>query len=134
VRIGPIEYDLTRDDAGPGSLLDDFCQAMTMVIDERASGSTVHLHIGAELELRLDENPTTGFRWSLDASGAPAVAVSGDRYDALAPGVAGAGGVHVWQFAARHAGAGRVELSYRRRFGGTVGRTFVLNVEVEPAA
>jgi inhibitor of cysteine peptidase len=101
-----------------------------MVVDERGNGSTVQLRVGDDLELRLDENPTTGFRWNLDTSGSPALASRGDRYDAPAAGVAGAGGVHVWQFTAQHAGTGRMELSHRRRFGGAAGRTFVLNIEV----
>jgi predicted secreted protein len=37
-----------------------------MIVDERANGFTVQLRVGDDLELRLDENPTTAFRLNLD--------------------------------------------------------------------
>ena len=43
--------------------------AADLVLDLTASGQTVALAAGQTLELRLAENPTTGYRWSVHASG-----------------------------------------------------------------
>ena len=43
-----------------------------MTLDEHADGRTVDLRVGQELEIRLTENPTTGFRWQIESSGGPA--------------------------------------------------------------
>jgi inhibitor of cysteine peptidase len=103
-----------------------------VVLDERANGSRVELRPGAAVVLRLDENPTTGYRWQVDSSGAPVLALQGDQYEAPPRSKAGAPGQHVWSFRAVAAGSGLVQLSYRRRFGG-VARTFMLTADVRAA-
>jgi inhibitor of cysteine peptidase len=100
-----------------------------MVIDERANGRRVALGRGATMALRLDENPTTGYRWQVDSAGAPALAPAGDQYEPPPRPRPGAVGHHVWTFRAARAGSGVLQLSYRRRFGG-VGRTFTVTVDV----
>lgn len=98
-------------------------------LDEQANGRRVAVRRGGELVLRLEENPTAGFRWQLDTPGAPTLSLRRDTYEPPARGHAGAPGHHLWIFRANEAGAGRIELSYRRRFGG-VARTFAVLVEV----
>ncbi len=36
-----------------------------IVVDQSASGQTLDLPVGQVIELRLAENPTTGFRWTV---------------------------------------------------------------------
>jgi len=98
-------------------------------LDERANGQRVALPMGADVELRLEENPTTGYRWQVDSPGAPALALGGERYEAPPRGKAGAPGHHVWSFRAVAPRSGIIRLSYRRHFGG-VASTFAVEVSV----
>ncbi len=50
-----------------------------MLLTKRDDGRTVNVGAGAEIIVRLDENPTTGLRWSIDhSSGVELVA---DRFE-----------------------------------------------------
>jgi inhibitor of cysteine peptidase len=79
-----------------------------MEIDDRSNGASLRLRLGDTLHLRLNETPTTGFRWRLDRDGAPALTSSDDSFT---PGAAlGAAGVHMWSFLAAERGRARIEL------------------------
>ena len=84
-------------------------------IDESFLNQTVQLPVGQVMELRLKENPTSGFRWSIAAEGEPSCKVMGDIFE---PGESrpGAGGEHVWQIKAVRVGACEMQLLYRRPF------------------
>jgi inhibitor of cysteine peptidase len=101
-----------------------------LVLDERANGARVNLVMGAEAALQLPENPTTGYRWQVEADGAPALALTGDRYEPPARARPGATGRHVWRFRAVARRTGVIRLAYRRRFGG-VARTFSVSIDVK---
>jgi hypothetical protein len=51
-----------------------------IVVDQTQAGQTIDLPIGQVIELRLAENPTTGYRWVFVLDGAPACLVISDRY------------------------------------------------------
>jgi len=100
-------------------------------IDESADGRTIDLPVGEVIELRLPENPTTGYRWQVDADGQPVLALLDDQFDP--PGGAhGRAGSHGWRFQARQVGEGRIALASRRRWesGGQSGRTVAVSVRV----
>ena len=102
-----------------------------MSLDESANGQQVALTMGAQMVVDLAENPTAGYRWQVESSGAPALSIDGDRYEAPAPGRAGAPGRHSWSFRAIAPGHGTIRLAYRRSFGGAAS-TFSVQVEVAP--
>src|SRR5574337_665542 len=64
-------------------------------------GRHIDLRLGQEIEVRLEANPTTGFRWQM-VHAAPAVldSLSGETYAPAptAPGVVGGGGTVAWRF------------------------------------
>jgi inhibitor of cysteine peptidase len=98
-------------------------------LDERANGTRVDVQRGHPVGLRLTENPTSGYRWRLDADGAPALTVVHDRYEPPPRGTAGAPGHHAWRFFAAAVGSAEVRLSYSRA-GGAAARTLAFTVEV----
>ena len=100
-------------------------------IDESFLNQTVRLPIGQVIELRLKENPTTGFRWSIAADGRPSCAVIKDSFEQQ-QGPPGAGGNHAWRIEAVRAGSCHLELVYHRPFEPDVppAQTFALNVQV----
>ena len=102
-----------------------------MLIDESFSDQVVRLPVGQVIELRLQENPSTGFRWSFAADGRPSCTVVADSFERGA-GPPGAGGDHKWQLKAVRAGACHLKLFYRRPFepDAPPARTFTLDVQV----
>jgi inhibitor of cysteine peptidase len=102
-----------------------------LYIDESFLQQTIHLPVGQMMELRLNENPTTGFRWSFAADGRPFCTVVSDSYTPR-EGPPGAGGHHAWQIKATRSGNCHLELLYRRPYDpdAASARTFTLDVLV----
>ena len=101
-----------------------------LLIDETFFAQSVELPIGQVLELRLKENPTTGFRWIFAEDGEPCCALVSDAFErGTAPGAAGE---HRWQMRAVHLGTCELRLFYRRPFDADASpaRSFVLHVKV----
>jgi inhibitor of cysteine peptidase len=100
---------------------------------ESSNGQEIQLQPGQEFEVRLGENPTTGFRWKLVADAAPACKALEDVYESPASGVHGQEGLHFWRFAAMQAGYGTIELVYRRSWESEehAARRFTLEVRVK---
>ena len=84
-------------------------------LDESYNGREIELSAGEECELRLHENPTTGFRWRLASDGAPACKLQSDLFETT-NGTPGRGGPHSWRFQAVQEGIGNIDLVYRRSF------------------
>jgi inhibitor of cysteine peptidase len=100
-------------------------------VDESADGRQIDLPVSEVLEVRLAENPTTGFRWHLVADGSPPCTVLGDSYEASSRRP-GAGGQHVWRFRATRPGEAAIELRYARAWQGEApaGRRYALRLRV----
>ena len=100
-----------------------------LYIDEGFLHQTIHLPVGQVIELRLNENPTTGFRWSFTQDGSPSCAVVSDSFTPP-EGPPGAGGRHTWQIKAIRAGDCHVELRYRRPYEPNASPAQTFNVDV----
>jgi len=100
-------------------------------VDGSFLNQTICLPVGQMIELRLKENPTTGFKWSFVSDGGPSCAVIGDRFEQQ-NGPPGAGGEHAWQFKAVRAGKCHLELRYRRPYDPDVppAQVFTLDIQV----
>ena len=91
----------------------EVAKIQALQLDEGANSRTVQLRAGQQLEIRLAENRTTGFQWTLVSDGTPACKPVSNSYEAP-KGPPGAGGTARWLFQAATAGAGTIELAYRR--------------------
>lgn len=80
-------------------------------LDEAANGQTVTLALGQGLRLRLAENPTTGYRWSVSGSGG--LSLEGSVFTPVGAAVGG-GGMREFLWLARSAGSHRLSLAQRR--------------------
>ena len=101
--------------------------AATLVLGPAANGTTVSLHRGDTLVVRLAGNPSTGYRWSTVRVPASLQLVAA-QYVAPKPQRPGAGGTYVFRFRAG-TGAGRLALAYARPWEHTKPlRSFVLTV------
>jgi len=101
-----------------------------IVVEQGQSGQTVDLPVGQVMELRLAENPTTGYRWRFVADGTPTCVIVSDRFEGPA-GPPGAGGEHTWQIKAARPGDCDIALRYARSFESkSAAKSFALRVRV----
>lgn len=98
--------------------------------DQDSDGHEISLTSGDEFEIRLPENPTTGFRWQVTNDGAPACKILDDEFRAPDAARPGQPGLHVWRMRIVAAGGGAIELinSRARSAGAASGRTYTLRV------
>lgn len=102
-----------------------------LVVTADAANQTIRLPIGQVMEIRLESNPTTGFRWQLAAPGGHCVAMVGDGFEPKST-VPGQGGEHCWRFEARQPGDCDITLVYRRPWetGAPPARSCTVHVQV----
>ena len=101
--------------------------AATLVLGPAANGTTVSLHRGEALVVRLAGNPTTGYRWS-SVRVPPSLRFASSQYVAAKPQRPGRGGTYVFRFRAVR-GSGKLTLAYARPWERTKPlRSFVLTV------
>lgn len=80
-------------------------------------GETIRVQQGAEFQIRLESNATTGYQWVLADSLRGPVRLVGSEYVAPAqqnPPAAGAGGHERWTFRAASPGEAVISLVYAR--------------------
>jgi inhibitor of cysteine peptidase len=82
--------------------------------DQTNNGETHNIPLDAEIQLRLPENPTTGFTWNLSVT--PGLSILNDTYipDDTSGKLVGSGGTHVWTLKALQPGEQVVSGVYRR--------------------
>ena len=100
-------------------------------INKTQNGAEVEVILGEPFEVRLPENPTTGFRWKIRADGAPTVQLEDDFFQP--PGAAvGAGGGRRWRFRTAQAGSAILEMDYGRSWEQRPAETFRVTIVVKP--
>lgn len=99
-------------------------------LDNTANGGKVELRVGESFELRLSENPTTGYCWQLRLPVGPFLEVEDDSF-AGPHGTFGAGGLHIWRFRAAEKGVARLEIENRRSWEPEPVETFEVAIEVK---
>jgi inhibitor of cysteine peptidase len=98
---------------------------------EQDDGASVSLLPGDAFQVRLSENPTTGYRWRLLDWDHSMVDVTLDQFQPPGTSSHGAGGEHLWEFAARGPGQSLLQWVYRRRWeAASSARSFSLRVLV----
>lgn len=70
--------------------------ASTLTFTEQDSGTAVHVNPGDTIILTLVENPSTGFRWFMDAS--RGLILKSDEYEPAGSGLIGAAGIRTWTY------------------------------------
>ncbi|HYD81338.1 MAG TPA: protease inhibitor I42 family protein [Paucimonas sp.] len=99
------------------------------MLDEQQSGRSVELAQGESLVVRLKENPTTGYRWTVES--ADGLTLEGDGGGAA--GAPGTAGLHEFRFRALQAGRHELRMKHWREWEGdksAIGR-FVVQVTVK---
>jgi inhibitor of cysteine peptidase len=84
---------------------------------ESDSGKTVGADVGDTLELSLDENPTTGYRWAVESLDTRVIAAQEGKYSSSSGGVGG-GGSMKWSLKAIASGKTEFRLKLWRQWEG----------------
>jgi inhibitor of cysteine peptidase len=92
--------------------------AKVKVYTAAASGTTVSAAVGERITIKLDENPSTGYRWDLKLSPGLKLVTSTFLGSSLSPSpspaIVGAGGVHSWLIVVEKPGASTITGAYFR--------------------
>jgi inhibitor of cysteine peptidase len=89
-----------------------------VTLTEADNGKSIAVPLGEKVILRLNETPSTGFRWAVDTGDNEIIELHGSDY-IQAPGSAvGGGGQHVFVFEAKRSGSVRLLLKLRREWEG----------------
>jgi len=99
------------------------------------SGQRVRLYAGDILTVKLESNPTTGYRWELvEPADEKVLKLLDQRYEQspVEKGLVGAGGVETWRFRAVGRGSASLKLEYIRPWEKSVvpAKAFSLQVVV----
>jgi inhibitor of cysteine peptidase len=81
---------------------------------EKDNGASVQVRRGAKITIELNENPTTGYRWTISSIDEVFLEPEGNEF--LSPGQAtpGAGGLRRFSFRAKGAGSTALTLISKR--------------------
>ena len=106
---------------------------MTRIVTETDNGTVAELHVGGEVALRLPENASTGYRWTVEAADADRVDVRRGE-SLLMSGAVGSGGEMQWIIRAKAAGTAQVRLKLWRHWEGdrSVRGRFELTLRILP--
>jgi inhibitor of cysteine peptidase len=106
-----------------------------LLITDAFADRTVEIQTEQTVELRLAENPTTGYRWQLDLGPDPNCKLLSDQYTA-AGAAPGGGGEHTWIIQATAPGVCALRLRYQRTWerAAPAAKTFAVSLHVSDAA
>jgi len=86
-----------------------------VTLSDQDSGRSVDIAKGGTLSVRLQENPTTGYRWAIESSGG--LQLAGDEFQP-GGGAVGAAGSRVFHFRASTSGTNNLRLRLWRDWEG----------------
>lgn len=104
---------------------------MSGAILTESEAGPARVRVGGAVTVRLDEAPTTGFRWSVQ-TGDPLLHLESDRFEPPPWPLLGGSGVHSWMFRAIAPGAARIVFALTGRGTATPERTKEFQVEIDP--
>jgi inhibitor of cysteine peptidase len=102
----------------------------TVVLTEVDNGGSVALSVGDLLQIRLFENPTTGYRWEIEAVNQSILAERGVTSEGAVNPAPGAGRYISFLFGAEQAGATQLHLRCWQRWEGNVDQRFSTTILV----
>jgi inhibitor of cysteine peptidase len=87
-----------------------------IVIVQSDRGTEFEAHPGDLIVIRLPENPTTGYRWELDAADDRVIALQDSDYSAASSAGIGGGGTRTFGLEVHRPGTVHVQLRLRREW------------------
>ncbi len=96
-------------------------------------GKTMTVHVGDEIDIALDSNPTTGFDWTIDKSNDSLLTLKQMEYQASSNAI-GSGGTDTFKFMAKSAGTVKHQFKYWRSFEGdrSIIHRYAVTIQIQP--
>ena len=91
-------------------------------------GQTLQVSPGDSIELQLEENPTTGYSWTVEEMG-PGFHVQQNDYELFSGAGIGGGGRRKMIITVAQPGDGQIRLKNQQPWSGDVYQTFALDVK-----
>jgi inhibitor of cysteine peptidase len=91
-------------------------QAIVVTLMRADDDTTIDVHAGDTIVVRLPENPTTGFTWAIDKVRDNVIRLRSSEYSPASGAGVGGGGVRSLVFEAISAGTVRLQLKHRREW------------------
>lgn len=108
-----------------------------MASEEKVYGkddTNIEVEAGESFVIQLEENPSTGYQWTVTINDESVVKPSSDEYvpETTDEDIVGAGGIHSYTFEALKAGVAQISFVYERSFEeNSAEETIVYNVTVK---
>ena len=104
-----------------------------LTLTEQDSGKSTKVPVGTRVNIRLQENPTTGYRWSLRDFKSEFLALESDEYESATGSGIGGGGIRHFLFVAKAAGTTMITLKNMRAWESEeqAAKTFSVVITVE---
>jgi inhibitor of cysteine peptidase len=102
-----------------------------VTITQADNGKTIELKTGDSLVVRLDENPTTGYRWAVEQGIDDIFNPPGSQFDKNPDAKTGAGGTRVFTFQALKPGKTSLKIKHWRAWQGDNSITHRFGVEIQ---
>lgn len=105
-------------------------ESMLLTIED--SGRDIVAHPGDRIEVRLNENPTTGYRWAQESLNEAIIKSIGSDYEMPEDPLVGQGGIRSFQYQAAGVGETVIALKYWQEWEGesSVTERFTISVTV----
>jgi inhibitor of cysteine peptidase len=106
-----------------------------MLIVQEDHGKTLEVSQGDTFSVRLAENPSTGYRWGVDASNEQIVKLQGADFSIAPETSMGGGGARFFTFKTQSPGTVRIQLKLAREWepeDAAIGR-FEVTIRVQPS-
>jgi inhibitor of cysteine peptidase len=105
-----------------------------LTLTQADNGKSVEARQGDPIVIRLDENPTTGYRWAVDKSNDGVIALQHMDYAQASGTGVGGGGQRTFTFKAIGSGTAAIQLKLWRDWEGDKSITDRFNVTVQVRA
>lgn len=102
-----------------------------IVVTEANDDDRVALRVDDALTVRLEESPTTGYRWTLATTDNKALELAADTFTPASGAGVGGGGVRTFRFLAKKQGNARLQFKLAREWQPSAAtKVFTLSVTV----
>jgi inhibitor of cysteine peptidase len=104
-----------------------------LALSQSDNGRSFRVPPGTRIAIRLDENPTTGFRWTLQSIVSPILDLEYDDYTTTTTGIGG-GGTRIFHFVSDAPGTQTILLNLMRPWEGEAKAVSVFSATVTVTA
>ncbi len=101
-----------------------------IILSNADNGKTITVKPGQTIKLQLNENPTTGYRWSMAPFNTQRLQLTDDRFDLPKSSGMGGGGQRLLTFQATQVGQVNLNLNNKREWEDSAVESFNLTLEI----